>query len=150
MTFQQRKICKWGLISIFIFSFDNAFADKVVINENSCRSQEIGSASFRSQFPNACIMENRLLCQLFRKKKLTKSTRCKLMEGSHLTLKNPQSSAPRRKTAPVHEQGTNLLCILLNLWFYLTYYFFIFNVASKLYFFYFLTLLASSTYLDHV
>ena len=38
MTFQQRKICKGGLISIFIFSFDNAFADKVVINENSCRS----------------------------------------------------------------------------------------------------------------
>ena len=56
---------------MFIFSFDNAFADKVVINENSCRSQEIGSVSFRSQFPNACIMENRQLCQLFREEKNT-------------------------------------------------------------------------------
>lgn len=65
MTFQQRKICKWALISIFIFSFDNAFADKAVINENACRRQEIGSASFRAQFPNAGIMENQECCQLF-------------------------------------------------------------------------------------
>lgn len=149
MTFQQRKICKWGLISIFIFSFDNAFADKVVINENSCRSQEIGSASFRSQFPNACIMEKRLLCQLFRKKKLTKSTRCKLMEGSHLTLKNPQSSAPRQKTAPVHKQGT-IYCAFYSIYDFIKLIIFLFLMWLSSYFFYFLTLLASSTYLYHV
>ncbi len=73
MTFQQRKICKWALISIFIFSFDNAFADKAVINENACRRQEIGSASFHAQFPNAGIMENEECCQLFGARKNWKS-----------------------------------------------------------------------------
>ncbi|GAA6087990.1 transcription factor 4 [Tachysurus ichikawai] len=51
------------------FLSDNAFADKVVINENSCRGREIGSASFRAQFPNAGIMENGERCQLFLGKK---------------------------------------------------------------------------------